>query len=366
MELQIGGIVLPLDASSENELERVISNSIAFSIDKVLGYDQIENLDIIVTLVSPPPERKLYERTETIAFDAWITIQSILDVHDVDRYTIGAFNDAAEQVLFLQALKNTADPAFANVTSVSLVGQDHVVRATETPNDDGAGVEEARNAAGVATALFVAIAAVLSALAAFVYYYRQRTKGTNLDKVAKETKEGKVANETVSRQVDKVEHGSIPSDRAWIVSVKDLNRDGSTTDEEEIPSEIVVDTSSSSSSDDSNPRDGPAREISDLKANSVAASDEAKSSRDIALETASMLSGESMDYDFDDIFRIRDGDSLGDSNNKTVVRREISLTSASEKGKVQYISPMLELNASNETKLLDEDDNTVEEDEFVS
>lgn len=134
--------------------------------------------------------------------------------------------------------------------------------------------------------------------------------------------------------------------------------------EEEIPSEIVVD----SSSDDSDPRDGAlASDVPDIsgQSTSVAPSDEAKSSRDMIVDTISLLSGESIDYDFEDIFRT-DG-SLGDSGDsrKPVVRRESSLTYASEKEKIDYILPVLELNGSNETKLLDEDDNTVD-DEFES
>lgn len=400
VELTIGGVVLPLSDASRNEMERIISDGIAFTIVKVLGSDQIENLDILVELVSPE-ERKLQSNSNaTIVFDALIEIQSVLEEHDVDRYTIGAFNDPIEQVLFLEALKATDDPVFENVTFVST--SNYIEEATPLPQ----GGRTKNSRAAVAISVLVAIAAVVGAVFAFLFYHRQRRKA-------------RVENETSSKQLEKLENGSIPSDRALNLETESSS---DIIDEKEVPSEIVVDTSSDddvSSKDkdsvDSTPPvalDLPAcysvrsnllpRDPLDTSTRSTAPSDEAKSTADHMIDTVSLLSADSIEYDFEEIFRT-DG-SLVSRPSVAFRRKESSSTNDSDKlmygyEREDYTLPSvhmddtskddndvtvqdeyesgkwrlfegkddvslrgsIEKNKSGETKLLDEDDNTVDD-----
>jgi len=315
-------------------MERIISDSIAYSIVNVLGKDQIEHLDISVFLISPRGRKLLREqdtgeKQETIAFDAVIGIQSILEAHDVDRYTIGGFNDQIEQVLFLVALKDTGDPAFAKVDSVS-VGSNHLVRAV--PANPGGS-----DPAAVAISILVAVAAVIGAAFAFLCYRRQYKKA-----------EAKI--EALSCRLEKLERASQPSDRV----LNETMASSSFGDGEEIPVEIHCDSSSEVTS-----RLDASVDVSDRSV-SIAPSDEAK---DHIIDNLSLLSGESIEYDFEEIFR---SDVSLVSDPSTIAKQESLMTyNNSEREhheKIDTRSPAaIALGISTETKLRDEDGNTIEE-----
>lgn len=341
VKMTIGGLVLPLSAPSQQEMERCISDSIANSVVDILGSDQIENLDISVSLVSADKRRRLVqtERSDegTIVFDTLIRIQSVVETHDVGRYTIGAFNNRKEQVLFLDALKETNDPAFTNLTFVS-VGDSHIVQASVTSPSDGG---DRNNTAGVVISILMAICAVVAAMAALVYCRHQQKKTTN-------------KKESPSVSLNKLEHGSVRSNKAVAKTTSmDLSSD---SDEipSYIPSEILWDYSANS--------DIKQTSDSSERSSSVAPSDEAKStSFDQVVDTMSLVSGDSINYDFDSIFRA--DDSLVSDSEGILARRQSSLTyDSDEKEKDDPKSIQIALNESNETKLLDEDNNTVEED----
>jgi hypothetical protein len=88
----------------------------------------------------------------------------------------------------------------------------------------------------------------------------------------------------------------------------------------------------------------------------------------------SLVSGESMSFDFDCIFRTDDSSSKAEATTGIFVRRQSSLTYDSNEKELDdpkslhdektelFKSLKIVLNESNATKLLDEDDKTVESD----
>ena len=355
IEMTIGGLVLPLNVISQQEMEQCISDRIADSIVDILGSDQIVNLDMSVSLVSPGERRVLVEepiRDEvTIAFDTVIRIQSIITTHDVGRYTIGAFNENAEKAAFLQSLEDTGNPEFANLTFIS-IGSSHVILASASRSvDDTAN----NNTTGVVLSISMAIVAVVAAIASLVYYRRVRQKPLN-------------KKDSPSCKLSKLEHGSLGASKRGVEKTNSLDL-SSNSDEEipsYIPSEILWDYSANSQAMQT-------PEHSE-RSNSVAPSDKVKGTpSDHLVDAMSLVSGDSVNFDFDSIFRTDDSSSRANSSTGVLARCQSSLTYDSNEKELDdpkslhdnktelFKSLQIDLNDSNETKLLDEDDNTVED-----
>jgi hypothetical protein len=337
-------------------MERCISDRIAGSILDILGSEQVVNLDMSVSLVSPDERRGLVEdpiKDEgTIAFDTVIRIQSMVTTHNVDRYTIGSFNEKTEKTAFLQSLKDTGDTAFANLTYVS-VGSSHVILASASHS---VGNETASNdTRGVVLSIIMAVVAVVGAIAAIAYYRRQRQKPANKE-------------DSPSCKMSKMEHGSLAVSKKGIAKTSSMDL-SSNSDEipSYIPSEILY--CSSTRSQVVQTPDNSERSVS------LAPSDEMKNtSYDHVADAMSLVSGESMNFDFDSIFRTDDSSSQADATAGIFVRRHSSLTydsnekelddprSLHDKKTELFKSLKIVLNESNATKLLDEDDKTVESD----
>lgn len=355
IKMTIGGLVLPLNVISQQEMERCISDRIAGSILDILGSEQVVNLDMSVSLVSPDERRGLAEdpiKDEgTIAFDTVIRIQSMVTTHNVDRYTIGSFNEKTEKAAFLQSLKDTGDPAFANLTYVS-VGSSHVILASASHS---VGNNTASNdTSGVVLSIIMAVVAVVGAIAAIAYYRRQRQKPANKE-------------DSPSCKMSKMERGSLAASKKGIAETTSMDL-SSNSDEipSYIPSEILY---CSTRSQVVQTPDNSERSIS------LAPSDEMKNtSYDHVVDAMSLVSGESMSFDFDCIFRTDDSSSKAEATTGIFVRRQSSLTYDSNEKELDdpkslhdektelFKSLKIVLNESNATKLLNEDDKTVESD----
>ena len=185
VEMTIGGILLPLGDGARESFEEITSDSITRSVVDVLGKDNIENLEMSITLI--PPYRKLIEENardersdnETLLFDALIRIQSVIRVHDANRYIVGAFNGPDEQTKFLDDLKETGYEEFMNVMSVSVAP---IKNVTVLGTVNGSADTESKNKNLLAIVIPVVVSAIL-AIVGIAICKRRRTrpvKSTNI------------------------------------------------------------------------------------------------------------------------------------------------------------------------------------------
>lgn len=182
VQMTIGGIMLPLSAAEQDIIELLTGDIISDSIIRVLGADQIVNLDVTVTTISSSSRmlrapgdsmkgsRNLAETKFTL--HVVILLQSLIETHDVNRYIYDAFNDDAEKALFVEALKETGNAAFANVYSVSVApltdeGPSQVAKDPTTKN---------YNIGDIIVPIAVAVLAGIGLTSFFVYRRRKFTE----------------------------------------------------------------------------------------------------------------------------------------------------------------------------------------------
>ena len=172
VNMTIGGILLPLSGEAQKSLELITSDNVARSVIQVLGRDNVENLVVDVSLITPSL-RKLAEGeddNDSLLLDMLIMIQSVIRVHNANRYILGAFNGKAEKEMFLQSLKETGHIEFASVESVSVAPVKDVVKII--PEDDTANENGSRTV--LAVALPIVIGAILAVAAGIVFYRRKK------------------------------------------------------------------------------------------------------------------------------------------------------------------------------------------------
>jgi len=97
-----------------------------------------------------------------LLFDVLIEIRSPVDGHSIKRYIEGPFDSESEKRQFVEFLKSTGCPEFANVRSIDVV----VPRTTEeqSPEKKGGGAS-----AGLIAGLSIAIAAIAMLAATFIF-----------------------------------------------------------------------------------------------------------------------------------------------------------------------------------------------------
>jgi hypothetical protein len=172
VNMTIGGILLPLSGEAQESLELIISDNVARSVIQVLGRDNVENLEVDVSLILPSL-REVAERADdndSLLLDMLIMIQSVIHVHNANRYILGAFNGDSEKELFLQNLKETGHIEFASVESVSVAPVTDVVLIipeAQTTNEN-----DSRTA--LAVVLPTVIGVVLAICAAGIVFYRRK------------------------------------------------------------------------------------------------------------------------------------------------------------------------------------------------
>lgn len=172
--MTIGGVLLPLSDASQVDYQELTSDFIVRSVVRVLGKDTIENLEIKVSLIPPTTVTRrvdeVFDREldnnddETLSFDVLFLIQSVFELHDANRYIVGAFNENAEKMSFLNHLRLTGHKEFANVETMSVTPAANV----EVLNSQ---FSDSKTAAIVVAPI---LAAVLLVIAGIVLYKRRR------------------------------------------------------------------------------------------------------------------------------------------------------------------------------------------------
>ena len=179
--MTLSGVTGPLDNVAENLWANVTEHFIADEIREKIGEGLIESVGVNITsTVQNPPfvARRLSGRSlqadQTLTFDAIISIQSVIEDHDVKDYIGGAFNSDAEKVAYLENLKATGHDTFANVTAVTLTPAKIVTPLETIYVDDG---NDKNSAAGVGIIVgMVAVGLAGIGLAGFYIYSRRKKR----------------------------------------------------------------------------------------------------------------------------------------------------------------------------------------------
>ena len=105
--------------------------------------DEMNKVGVSIDITSqvPPYEgrrlRNLQVDEQEIIFNAVISIESTVEEHDVNGYIVGAFESDEQQADYIDMLKATLDPAFANLVAVSIDPATSIT-AIEIPPQDPA------------------------------------------------------------------------------------------------------------------------------------------------------------------------------------------------------------------------------------
>ena len=184
--MTLEGLALPLSKKSQNVFETITRDSISRSIVEVLGSDQIHSLEVDVSLSLPPIRRLIRTRNNrlrrmekvSLSFDVLIMIRSVIKVHDLNRYIVGAFNDFLDKFIFVNALKASGDPTFADISSVSVTpGSIGEGRPSEPGDTDGSNEnthDSNRPLIEMIVSASIAFVAFIGLAVFFVEHYRQK------------------------------------------------------------------------------------------------------------------------------------------------------------------------------------------------
>jgi hypothetical protein len=174
----------PLDALEQSlwrdETEKFLDRTITEMLE---AEGEVREVDVSIDLTAqtPPLERKRglrsLQQTQSsgleLTFTAVINILSSIEEHDVNEYILAAFE--TEQDAYIALLKATGDPAFAEITSVTVSPAKNVVIEVATPEDTGenGGMDIAM--IGIIVGAAVAGLAGIGLLA-FFFHTRRRNK----------------------------------------------------------------------------------------------------------------------------------------------------------------------------------------------
>ena len=220
-----GSDLVTLSEDAEALWEAITGDAIATEIKEVLGEEQIQRLEIEVTLVSqnPPANRTsgrtlantwgadavshlcnrvrcryLQDKEQELMFDTVVVIQSVVLNHDINRYIVGAFNEDSEQSAYLADLMMTKDPAFSNVQSLSVSPATNVISLS-----GGAQAEQVDGKAGLTAGVVMAGVAVIGFVAfLFLIGRRRRSRSTDISPHSSQVEETGIVAEGADRGND--------------------------------------------------------------------------------------------------------------------------------------------------------------------
>jgi beta-glucanase (GH16 family) len=165
----------PLDPVAARHWAEVSRAFLSSQVSAQIGQDLVDRVDVSVSIQSQYPpfvlRRKLQDElsAQTIEFDAAFEIQSVVDVNDVNRYIVGAFNTEEKKVTYLSRLQ-TANEAFADANDVEIAPATSVSRVVENPSNPNA----AAIGIGLAVGITLALLAIICLVAAIVYSKRRK------------------------------------------------------------------------------------------------------------------------------------------------------------------------------------------------
>ena len=218
--------VPPLNKDAETIWSVITSKVIAMEVIDVIGFNQVDGLEVSVSLTSqnpplpstrralvgmrgrntrsPTQESRMLQMEQKLTFDVVILIQSVVTFHDVDRYVLGAFNDdVLEKAVYLSELKATRHETFANATSLSIVSTSSALPRSE-PVDDVPDDKDKNSGKIAIIALFVGAGVAAIAVGGLILYLirkngssSSRAASSVLEKVDKaiEVKKGGLSSE---------------------------------------------------------------------------------------------------------------------------------------------------------------------------
>jgi len=149
--IMVLGGVIPLDSDAENLWAAITSEYLVYEIVEVVGEARLERVELAVSLVSQNPplsrhhdalrHRKLQDTEQDptsgsieqeLTFDVLILLQSVVTEHDINAYIVGAFDTDKEKLAYLMDLRKTGHPAFAEASSVFIIGATSVGEVDES------------------------------------------------------------------------------------------------------------------------------------------------------------------------------------------------------------------------------------------
>jgi len=168
--------VSPLHPMSVQTWSDVTRDFLITQVTTAIGL--VDSVSVKVSLASQDPPYVLTRRslqddhvTQELTFDADFEIQSVVQVHDANRFIIGAFNTFEKKLSYLTTLE-AADDAFMNVSDVVVAPATSVSRVVQNPandsNNDGMGI-------GLIVGIVLAALATICLVAALVYSRRRQS-----------------------------------------------------------------------------------------------------------------------------------------------------------------------------------------------
>lgn len=138
-------------------------------------------VSIDMTSQNPPYEerrlRNLRLDEQELFFNAVISIESRVQEHDVNNYIVGAFETAEQEAEYIDKLKASLDPAFVNLTAVSIDPATSITPIQTPPPAKSGGVDAAT--IGIIVGLVVVGLAAFGLAGLFIVSRRRRNaKGT--------------------------------------------------------------------------------------------------------------------------------------------------------------------------------------------
>jgi hypothetical protein len=175
--MTIDGVLLPLGESSSRIFKTVTRDSIEGSVVQVLGSSQVHDLGVSISLTS------FSKSDNTITFDVFILIRSIIQTHDLKRYILSAFNDHIDIFIYVNTLKATGDIAFRDITTVSIAPSFEIITTTKGTSSDAA--SKKRNTTYLVASILSVVVAVVAGigLVSCCVQYRRQQKRLEIKKI---------------------------------------------------------------------------------------------------------------------------------------------------------------------------------------
>lgn len=193
--MTLDGVLLPFSAATEKAFEQIAADTISYTIENILGADQIQSLNVQVSYIRPDRRRILAKRIcspieydfgfkngarrlqNTLVFNVLIEIRSVVQNHDANRYIGAAFNDDIEKLVFIESLKASGYLAFSQITSVSVTpGTVETGPETRVDESQDAGTNGKRKLIFAVVIPLLVVLATVVALAVFLVYIRRKER----------------------------------------------------------------------------------------------------------------------------------------------------------------------------------------------